>query len=95
MTREKIAEERIRILFNQAEKRFEEHSDLSNRYIELAQRIGEKTQISIPGNLKKHFCSSCNTYWRHGENCKVRINSEKQLIIYRCLNCGEKKNYGY
>jgi len=92
---EKIAEERIRILFNQAEKQFDSESELSDRYMELAQRIGERTQTTIPANLKKHFCSNCDSYWRHGDNCRVRIDSENQLIRYKCKLCGEEKKYGY
>jgi len=95
MTTSKIAEERIRILFNQAEERFDKEPKLANRYIELAQKIGERTQTSIPNNLKKHFCSNCNTYWRHGNNCEVRIDSKNQLIRYKCLKCGGKQKYGY
>ncbi|WP_217907065.1 ribonuclease P protein component 4 [Candidatus Nanohalobium constans] len=95
MGSQRIAEERIRILFNQAEEKFDSEPELSDRYMEIAQRIGERTQTSIPGNLKKHFCSSCGSYWRHGDNCEVRINSENQLIEYKCLKCGEKQKHGY
>ena len=95
MNTQKIAEERIRMLFNKAEEKFDKEPELSNRYIELAQKIGERTQTSIPSNLKKHFCSNCNTYWIHGNNCKVRIDSQNQLIKYKCLTCGEEQKYGY
>lgn len=95
MSQQKIAEERIRILFNQAEDKFDSRPELSNRYMEIARKIGERTQTSIPVNLKKHFCSGCGVYWRHGDNCQVSINSKKQLIEYKCLKCGEKQKYGY
>ena len=93
--REKIAEERIRILFRQAEEKFGSDPELSDRYIELAQRIGERTQVRIPEDLKKEFCSNCSTYWQQGKTCRVRLNPEKKLVEYRCLECGEKQVYGY
>ena len=95
VSKKKIAEERIRILFNEAEKRFDSNTELSNRYIKLAQRLGERAEISVPKNLKKHYCSNCNIYWRHGDNCRARIDSENQLIKYKCLECGAEKKYGY
>lgn len=92
----KIAEERIEILIKESEKKFEKgDTELSQRYIELAKRIGERTQTSIPREQKKKFCKKCNTYWKQGKNCKVTINSGKQLITYKCLECGETEKHGY
>ena len=95
MSRSKIPEERIEILFKQAEEKFSRDRELSDRYVEIARRIGERTQTSIPEDLRKKFCSNCETYWRPGETCKVGIDSKKNLVKYSCLECGEEKNYGY
>jgi RNase P subunit RPR2 len=92
---QKIAEERIRILFSQAEKKFDSEGELSDRYVEIARNIGERTQVSVPSNLKKHFCSNCGKFWRHGANCSVRIDSENQFIRYTCENCEEEEKYGF
>ena len=37
-----IAEERMDILFSQAEKEFNEHPERSHRYVELARKISKK-----------------------------------------------------
>jgi RNase P subunit RPR2 len=91
----KIAEERINILFKKAEEKKEKNLKLSNRYVKLACRIGERTQTSIPRKHKKKYCSNCKTYWIQGKNCQTRIDSKNNTINYKCLNCGEKTSYGY
>ncbi|MFB6158395.1 MAG: ribonuclease P protein component 4 [Candidatus Nanohalobium sp.] len=93
-TRE-IARERIDILFREAGEKFERHPELSRRYVEIARRIGERVQVSIPGEYRKKFCSSCGAYWKPGKTCRVRLKSENRLVQYHCLECGEVENYGY
>ncbi len=95
MGTQKIAEERIEILFSEADEKFGEDSRLADRYVEIARNIGEKAQISITSDLKKRFCSSCDSYLKPGKNCTVRIDSEKNLIKYRCGECGEEDRYGF
>lgn len=87
----KIAEERIRILFEEAEKR----SEYAERYLKLAERIGMRTETSIPSDLKKRYCSECYSIMRPGDNCKIRIDSNSNTVIYECLNCGEEERHGY
>jgi ribonuclease P protein subunit RPR2 len=90
-----LAKERIIILFEKAEERMdEEREELADRYVELAQRIGEKTQRQIPGELKKKYCSECYTYLIAGKNCKVRVKTGQRKITYRCENCGASQSYG-
>lgn len=90
-----IAEERINRLFNLAEKQASEgNRELADRYVELAQKISERTQEKIPNELKKRFCSECNTYLIPGNNLKIRLNSEKLKIIYTCEECGAVERYG-
>ncbi|MFB6100761.1 MAG: ribonuclease P protein component 4 [Candidatus Nanohalobium sp.] len=95
MDTKKIAEERIKILFQQAEEKFDEDPELSRRYVEIARRIGERTQVPIPSELQKKFCSSCNNYLKPGKNCRVRLNSQEELVEYTCGECGEVEKYGY
>ncbi|MFB6193127.1 MAG: ribonuclease P protein component 4 [Candidatus Nanohaloarchaea archaeon] len=90
-----IAEERIRRLFELAEKRLGEEDELADRYVELARRIGMSEETPIPSELKKRFCSSCHAYLKPGYNCKVTLNSGNQTIEYRCGECGNVDRYGY
>lgn len=87
----KIAEERIRILFEEAEKR----PEFSERYLKLAEKIGMRTETSIPSDLKKKYCSECYTILGPGDNCRVRINSDNKTVEYECLECGNILRHGY
>lgn len=91
----KIAEERIEILFKQAEKEFPEHKERSNRYVELARRIGKKYRVRIPKELKRKFCKHCYSYIKPGVNCKVKMDNKKKCMIYTCEECGKKFRYDY
>lgn len=93
---QRIAEERIRRLFELADRRLDQKNDeLADRYIELARDIGMKYNVSMPGELKKRFCSECGSFLRPGYNCQVRIDSTKNTVKYRCSECGEVQRYGY
>lgn len=87
----KIAEERIEILFKEAEKR----PEYEERYIKLAEKIGMKAETPIPKDLKKKYCSSCYSILTPGDNCRVRVNSNRKTISYRCTECGATQRYGY
>jgi ribonuclease P protein subunit RPR2 len=87
----KIAEERIRILFEEAEER----PDRAERYLKLAEKIGMRTETSIPSDLKKKYCRECYTVLIPGDNCTVRAKSGKGVVEYRCEACGNVERYGY
>ena len=89
-----IARERIQILFEQAsEKAFQGNKGLADRYVELARKIGMKSQESIPKNLQRNFCSNCGSFWIPGNNCHVRIDSKNNHMKYTCKECGETGRY--
>ncbi|HLD15214.1 MAG TPA: ribonuclease P [Candidatus Nanoarchaeia archaeon] len=83
----KIAVERIKILFEQAEKNREK----SKRYVTLARKISTKNKVKIPANLKKRFCKNCNAYLIPGKNCRVR--NHKGRMIYQCQECKTYKRF--
>ena len=83
----KIALERIKILFEEAEKEFKKNPERSNRYVEIARKISMKTKTKIPSELKRKFCKYCKKYLVPGVNLRVRMN--KSRVIYNCLNCGK------
>jgi len=88
---QKIAKERIQILFNLAEKELQEHPERSKRYIELARKIGLRYNVRLPRELKRKFCKNCNTLLKPGLTCSVR--TERKMLTIRCNNC--KKIYRY
>ena len=80
-----IAQERIKILFEEAEKIFEKSPKLANRYIELARKIAMKVNLRLPRNLKRKFCKHCYSYLVPGKTSRTRIHKSR-VTIY-CFTC--------
>lgn len=80
-----IAQERIAILFHEAEKVFKKNPARANRYVALARKIMMKANLSLEKKLKRKFCKHCNAFLQPGTNATVRIRKGK-VIIY-CKNC--------
>lgn len=90
-----IAEERIERLFRMAEEKASEgRQDLADRYVELAKKIGMKTQQPIPSEWKRRYCGDCGAFLTPGKNCRVRINSKRSQKVYTCERCGNIQRYG-
>jgi ribonuclease P protein subunit RPR2 len=87
----KIALERIKTLFKEAEKQFNELPEYSDRYVKLARQLSMKYKVPIPRELKKRFCRRCYSYLKPGKN--QRIRSQKDKMVYTCLECGHIKRY--
>ncbi len=81
----KIAEERIKKLFQQAEEVFSSDKSLANRYVTLARKISMKTKTRIPTSLKRKFCKHCYKFLMPGVNSRTRIRGGK--VIISCLGC--------
>ena len=89
----KIALDRIKKLFKEADSVFKENPKLSNRYVTLARKIAMKYKIKIPSNLKKKYCKYCYSYLKPGQNCRVRIRDNK--VIYYCQKCKKYMRFPY
>ena len=85
---QRIAKERILLLFEQAGKAFEKHPERSKRYVELARKIGMRYNVRIPKDLRRKFCKRCFSYLKPGVNCRVRTSQSKQSVVVTCLVCG-------
>lgn len=90
-----IAEERIAILFRQAEQEFEKRPDLANRYVELARKISLRMQVPIRPDFSMKYCRECNRYLVIGKTVRIRLQPEKGYMLYTCLHCGSKRKFGY
>ena len=86
-----IARERIKILFEQADLRFKENADLSDRYVFLARKIAMKYKVKIPRELKRRFCKHCFKFLVPGVNSRVR-NTNGKMVIY-CFSCKKYMRY--
>jgi len=82
---QKIALERINILYAEAKSIFGDDPNLSNRYAQLARKIAMKYKVSMPSRFKKTFCKRCRSYLMPGKN--LRIRAQRGHMVYHCLNC--------
>ena len=90
-TTKQIAEQRIRVLFQQAESVHKANPELSSRYIETARKIAMAARIRLPVQNKRRICKNCNTLLVPGDNCRVRIKQKREPhVVITCLNCGCK-----
>ncbi len=78
----KIAKERIKELFKQAEDATQTYA---NRYVALARKISMKYKVKFTPVQKKKFCKHCHVHFRQGENCRVRTRDGK--LVYFCMGC--------
>lgn len=91
----KIALERIKTLFDLAERYYLSNKELSKRYLQIAKRISMKSNTPIPKKLKRKYCRKCYNFLIPGKSAKVRIDSKKKVVEYTCLECGRIYRYGY
>lgn len=89
----KIAEERIDILFQTAEKELPENPERSHRYVQMARNIAQKYNLKIKGNWSRRFCKNCNHFIRPGLNAQIRLSDSRVMI--KCLECGEIRQIPY
>ncbi|MBS3102256.1 ribonuclease P [Candidatus Woesearchaeota archaeon] len=82
---QKIARERVEVLFRQAKEMFREDSSLSDRYVQLARKITMKYKVKIPSSLKRKFCKHCHKFLVPSVNCRIRVQRGK--AVYYCLSC--------
>ena len=90
----KLAKERIEILFKEAEKQFKKFPELAKRYIFIARKIAMKTNLKLCPEHKKKICKKCKSFITPGVNCTVRTNPKTKSVEYIC-NCGHRNRYGY
>jgi ribonuclease P protein subunit RPR2 len=80
-----VATERIKVLFEQAEKVFPKNKGLANRYVTLARKIIMKVRMRMPREYKRRYCKHCYKYLQPGVNTRVRTQRSK--VIISCFEC--------
>jgi len=89
-----LARQRIEQLFNLAIRTAHSRPDLSDRYVEMAQRLSERTRVRIPRRWKYFVCNSCNRFLYPGTTARVRIAQRRSPhTVITCLRCGGTKRY--
>jgi len=88
-----MAEQRIKRLFELAEKAYPRKPGLAKRYVEIARHISMRHRVSIPRQLKRKVCKKCGTYLVPGQNSRIRLDGKN--ITITCKECGAIKRYPY
>jgi ribonuclease P protein subunit RPR2 len=87
---QRIARERIRILFDLAEKAPPERAE---RYVALARRIASRNRVHMPKDLRRLVCRGCKGYLNPSmSRTRVRQTREPHVAT-TCLRCGHVNRY--
>jgi RNase P subunit RPR2 len=81
--KQKLALERIYRLFELATIAKPKYQ---KRYLQLAKRIGEKVNVSVPKELQKTYCKKCFSM-------NVTQTKEDPFFILKCKNCSHVKKF--
>lgn len=93
---QKIAKERIEILFKEALKQAKaSRLDRANRYVFLARKLSMKYQVQIPKASRRKFCHKCYHYLLPGKNVRVRTNPKTRAVEMTCKDCKHINRYPY
>lgn len=88
---QRLARERIEILFREAEALHGIDPSLSDRCVAIARRIAEKHRVRIPRQLRRRFCRRCGAFLVPGVSSRVRIYRGR--VIVTCLRCGNIRRF--
>ncbi len=86
-----IARERVRILFQQAQRTYKADPKLAQSYVGMARRIAMAARVRLPTQYRRGACRVCNAYLVPGETSRVRIRSRRDPhVVITCLSCGSQ-----
>jgi ribonuclease P protein subunit RPR2 len=86
---QRIALERISVLFELAREVFVKEPVLAQRYVDLARKIGMHYKVRLPAEYRRMICRHCKSFILPGINCRVRIQQRRSPhLVVTCLNCG-------
>ena len=88
-----MAYERILRLFELADMEFRKHPERSDRYVQLARRIGMRHRVRMPPELKHRICRHCHSYLVQGATARTRLQGTH--ISTTCLACGKQMRRPY
>lgn len=82
-----LAKTRIDELFKEAETASEAYAD---RYVDLALKLAQKAQISVPTPFRRMYCHKC---YKYGKTASRRVKDH--VLIVRCKYCDNIDRYPF
>ncbi|CAF30477.1 ribonuclease P protein component 4 [Methanococcus maripaludis] len=85
----KVAEERINILMNLAEKESNSgKTERSKNYVLLGKKIAMRMRMPYPKEWKRRICKNCGSFLIYGKNARVRTKAKNYPhVVITCLEC--------
>ncbi|MDH7597808.1 MAG: ribonuclease P [Methanothrix sp.] len=87
-----IARQRMERLFGLARACAGTHPERSDRYVELALRIGMRLRVRPTREMKRMFCRSCRGYLSPSQRM-VRLRDG--VLVIKCMRCGHISRMRY
>lgn len=85
---QELVSERIKILFDLAEKAaISGKTSLADRYVKQARNIGMRYNVRIPKEYRSRICRYCYGYLFPEITSRTRINSKRHRVEVECFNC--------
>lgn len=90
-----IALQRMEKLFWLAEIEAEKRNGeaRSDRYVQLARKIGMRYRVRMPRHLKMRICKGCYSFLIPGRNARVRLKGD--YLTTTCQKCGKEMRRPY
>lgn len=86
----RIARGRVADLFALAEREsLLGRSELADRYVALARRIGMRYNVRLSGEYRERYCRGCSAFWVEGRTVRTRLRSG--IRVRTCLRCGRQR----
>ncbi len=90
----RIAQERVEILFELAEKEaLKRNWARAGRYVELARTMGMRYNVPPGSAIRRRFCRSCGVFLLPSVTARIRIGDGK--VTYTCLKCNRVNRFPY
>ena len=90
----RIALERIEALFGLAEKAaLQGHAARARRYVDLARRLGMRSNARVPRAFKRRCCKARLAYLVPSVNARVRVG--RGHVAITCLSCGAIQRFPF
>jgi ribonuclease P protein subunit RPR2 len=67
------------------------HSEHSRRYMEIAENIAKRIDITLPKNIKRSYCKKCKT--PYGGETRIRVSHG--MVTVRCNECFDLRRIPY
>lgn len=91
---ERVAGQRIEILYRMAMASAEDNPGLSKSYVRTMQKMSTHYRHRLPAEVKNRICRACGSILVPGRNCSIRLCSSGGFIAVRC-DCGKEKHIFY